>query len=57
MFNLFLVKTTRLPVGVHKKIQPNRSSRLAGYTQHVYECLVLLYRFWTLRAIVDSMYI
>ena len=31
---------------VHKKIQPNRSSRLAGYTQHIYiyEYLVLLYR-------------
>ena len=33
-------------MSVHKKIQPNRSSRLAGYTQHIYiyECLVLLYR-------------
>ena len=36
MFNLFLVKTTRLPVGVHKKIQPNRSSRLASYIRHMY---------------------
>ena len=26
-------------------VQPNRSSRLAGYKQHIYECLVLLYRF------------
>ena len=35
------------PMSVHKKFQPNRSSRLAGYTQHIYiyECLVLLYRF------------
>ena len=29
---------------VHKKVQPNRSSRLAGYREHIYECLVLLYR-------------
>ena len=30
-----------------QKIQPNRSSRLAGYRQHLYkyECLVLLYRY------------
>ena len=27
-----------------QKFQPNRSYRLAGYTQHVYECLVLLYK-------------
>ena len=32
-------------MSVHKKFQPNRSSRLAGYTQHIYECLVLLYRY------------
>ena len=34
------------PMSVHKKIQPNRSSRLAGYREHIYiyECLVLLYR-------------
>ena len=32
------------PMSVHNKFQPNRSSRLAGYTQHIYECLVLLYR-------------
>ena len=31
-------------MSVHKKIQPNRSSRLTGYTQHIYEYLVLLYR-------------
>ena len=31
-------------MSVHKKIQPNRSSRLAGYREHIYECLVLLYR-------------
>ena len=31
-----------------KKIQPIRSSRLAGYKQHIYiyECLVLLYRLY-----------
>ena len=27
-----------------QKFQANRSYRLAGYTQHVYECLVLLYK-------------
>ena len=34
-------------MSVHKKFQPNRSSRLAGKKQHlyIYECLVLLYRF------------
>ena len=26
-----------------KKIRPNRSSRLAGYTQHIFKCLVLLF--------------
>ena len=31
-------------MSVDKKNQPNRSSRLAGYTQHIYECLILLYR-------------
>ena len=36
--------TPRSPLSVHKKIQPNRSSRLAGYRKHIYECLVLLYR-------------
>ena len=32
-------------MSVHKKFQPNRSSRLAGYREHIYECLVLLYRY------------
>ena len=36
--------TPRPPLSVHKKFQPNRSSRLAGYREHIYECLVLLYR-------------
>ena len=27
-----------------KNVQPNRSSCFAGYRQHIYECLVLLYR-------------
>ena len=32
-------------MSVHKKFQPIRSSRLAGYWWHIlYECLVLLYR-------------
>ena len=34
--------THRPPMSVHNKIQPNRSSRLAGYREHIYECLVLL---------------
>jgi len=28
---------------VHKTFQPNRFSRLAGYTQYMYECHVLFY--------------
>ena len=34
-------------MSVHKKFQPNQSSRLAGYRQHIYTniCLVLLYRY------------
>jgi len=36
--------TPRPPMSVHKKIKSNRSSRLAGYKQHAFECLVLLYR-------------
>ena len=28
--------TPRPPLSVHKKFQPNRSSRLAGYMQHIY---------------------
>jgi len=39
--------TPRPPLSVHKTFQPNRSSRLAGYTQHIYECLVLLYRLFS----------
>ena len=31
-------------MSVHKKNQPNRSSRLAGYREHIYECLVLWYK-------------
>ena len=45
-FGFFLAYVTpRPPLSVHKKFQPNRSSRLAGYREHIYECLVLLYRF------------
>ena len=45
IFNFFLAYIPpRPPMSVHKKIQPNRSSRLAGYREHIYECLVLLYR-------------
>ena len=32
-------------MNVHKKCQPIRSSRLAGHRKHIYECLVLSYRF------------
>ena len=32
-------------MNVQKKFQPNWSSRLAGYREHIYECLVLLYRY------------
>ena len=39
-FHFFAYNTS---MSVHKKSQPNRSSRLAGNTQHKYECLVLLY--------------
>jgi len=31
-------------MSVHNKFQPIRSSLLAGYMKHIYECLVLLYR-------------
>ena len=39
-FHFFAYNTS---MSVHKKSQPNRSSRLAGNTQHRYECLVLIY--------------
>ena len=36
-FQTFLAYNTPWPpMSAHKKIQPNRSSRLAGYTQHIY---------------------
>ena len=45
-FRIFLAFSTPRPtMSVHKKFQPNRSSRLAGYREHIYDCLVLLYRF------------
>ena len=37
--------TPGIPVGSLKKFQLIWSSRLAGYREHIYECLVLLYRF------------
>ena len=44
-FEFFLAyNTPRPPLSVQKKFQPNRSSRLAGYREHIYECFVLLYR-------------
>ena len=40
--------TPQPPLSVYKKFQPNRSIRLVGYTQHRYECLILLYRYLNL---------
>ena len=34
--NFFSLKHPRQPMSVHKNVQPIRSSRLAGYRQHVY---------------------
>ena len=42
--DFFSLYHPRPPLSVQKKIQPNRSSRLAGYRLHIYKCLVLLYR-------------
>ena len=36
--------TPRLPMSVQKKFQPIRSSRFAGYREHIHECLVLVSR-------------
>ena len=38
IFFIFLAynNTPQPPMSVHKKVQPNRSSRLAGYRQHKY---------------------
>ena len=44
-FNFLAYVTPRLPMSVHKKCQPIWSSRLADYREHIYESLVLLYRF------------
>jgi len=44
-FYLSLYKTPWPPMSVHKKFEPIWFSRLAGYTQQIYECLVLLYRY------------
>ena len=44
-FGFFLACfSLRPPMSVHKKCQPNRSSHSAGYKEHIYDCLVLLYR-------------
>ena len=43
-FELFFILK---PLSVRKKFQPIRSSHLAGQREHIYECLVLLYR-WKL---------
>ena len=39
----FSLYNPRPPLSLHKKFQPNRSSRLVGYREHIYDCLVLLY--------------
>ena len=47
LFKIKLEKMDFLPItppATHECPQKNRSSRLAGYAQHIYECLVLLYR-------------
>ena len=55
-WNFLAYVSPRLPMSVHKnfpqathecpqKNQPIRSSQLAGYKEHIYECLVLFYRF------------
>jgi len=42
-FNFFSVYVTPgLPMSGNKKCHPIRSSRLAGYKEHLYECLVLI---------------
>ena len=38
---LLTYNTPRPAMNVHKKIKPNRSSRLAGYEEHIYKCLAL----------------
>ena len=35
--------TPGTPLGSLKKIQPIWSNRLAGYREHIYECLVLIF--------------
>ena len=36
MFDFLAYNIPRPPMSDHKKFQPNRFSRLAGYTQHIY---------------------
>ncbi len=44
-FLMFMAYNTPWPpMSVHKKFQPIWFSRLAGYREHVYKCLVLLFR-------------
>ena len=42
-FDFFSLSHPRPPMSVHKKFQPNQSSRLAGYTQHIYTNVVFYY--------------
>ena len=50
--------TPRPPLSVQKKVQSNRSSRLAGYMgTYIYDCLVLLYRYRELYILYSKLYI
>ena len=44
-FNIFKnhLKEILIFLSVHKKFQPNRSSRLAGYRQHIYSNVLFYY--------------
>ena len=58
-FYLKKIRHPRPPMSVHKKFQPYRSSCLAGYREHIYECLVLLYRYyltWYLWSCITRLY-
>ena len=45
-FDFLTFVTHGLAMGPHKKIRPIRSGCLAGYSEHIFECLVLLYRYY-----------
>ena len=43
-FEFFSLYLPRILISVHKKFQLIRSTRLAGFMEYIYACLVLLYR-------------